>query len=327
MRRREFVTLVGSLFGAVAASPFAARAQEPGRIYRLGDVHLSPRNSTWNVALFDAVKSDGFIVGQNLIIDDAGFGLSGEKVAEHANALANTQVDVITAAGDPAVRAVHQATQSIPVLAIAEDMVGSGFVASLAEPGGNITRVSILSTELNGKRQEILLDALQRTKQMAILADTGSISPQQLQALQEAARARGVTPVVCAVSKPDEIAGAVDAAKKSGATALNVLASAMLFNSRQTILSRTANLRLPAIFQWPDMVDDGALIAYGPRIVQIFHDIMSRQLVKLLRGVKPADIPVEQPTQFALSVNLKTAKTIGVEIPQSILLRADEVIE
>lgn len=298
MRRREFVSLAGSLFGVVASSPFAARAQEPGRIYHLGDLHLSPRNAPWNVALFEAVKADGFIVGQNLIVDDAGFGLSSEKVAEHARALADSQVDVITAAGDPAVRAVHRATKSVPALAISEDLVGGGFVASLAEPKGNITGVSILSTDLNGKRQEILLDALQGTKQMAILADTESTSPQQLQAPQEAANARGVTPVVCAVSKPDEVAGAVDAAKKSGATALNVLASAMLFNSRQTILSRTAALRLPAIFQWPDTADEGALIAYGPSIVQMFRDIMSRRLVKLLRGVKPADIPVEQPTQY-----------------------------
>lgn len=130
------------------------------------------------------------------------------------------------------------------------------------------------------------------------------------------------------MSKPHEVAGAVDAAKKSGATALNVvLASAMLFNSRQTILSRTAALRLPAIFQWPDTADEGALMAYGPSIVQMFRDIMSRQLVKLLRGVKPADIPVEQRTQFTLTVNLKTAKAIGVEIPELVLLRADKVIE
>jgi len=146
MRRREFVSLAGSLFGVVASSPFAARAQEPGRIYHLGDLHLSPRNAPWNVALFEAVKGDGFIVGQNLIVDDAGFGLSSEKVAEHARALANSQVDVITAAGDPVVRAVPQATKSVPVLAISEDLVGGGFVASLAEPKGNITGVSILST-------------------------------------------------------------------------------------------------------------------------------------------------------------------------------------
>lgn len=125
-------------------------------------------------------EGDGFIVGQNLIVDDAGFGLSSEKVAEHARALANSQVDVITAAGDPAVRAVHEATKSVPVLAISEDLVGGGFVASLAEPKGNITGVSILSTDLNGKRQEMLLDALQGTKQMVILADTESTSPQQL---------------------------------------------------------------------------------------------------------------------------------------------------
>jgi len=277
--------------------------------------------------MFEAMKADGFIIGQNLIVDDAGYGLQVDELAEHAAAVVEGQVDVITAAGDPPVQAVQQATKSLPILAISEDLVGSGFVASLAEPKGNMTGVSILTTELNSKRQEILLEAVPGIDRMAILADVDSISPQHLLALQDAAHARGVTPLVFRVTKADEIAGAIDAAKASGATALNVLASALLCANRQIILARAAALRLPAVFQWPDMAAEGAFISYGPSIVQIFRDILSRQLVKLLSGVKPAEIPVEQPTKFELAVNLKTAKAIGVEISQPILLRADKVIE
>jgi putative ABC transport system substrate-binding protein len=183
LRRREFVSSAGALIAA-AAWPFAARAQEPGRVYRLGDLHLSQPNAPWNLALFEAVKSDGFIEGQNLIVDSARFGLRIDELAGHAAAVVKAQVDLIIATGDPPVRAAQQATKSIPILAIAEDMVGSGFVASLAEPKGNTTGVSLLSTELNGKRQEILIEALPAIKRMAILADTGSISPRQLQALR-----------------------------------------------------------------------------------------------------------------------------------------------
>jgi len=325
--RRDFVCSLAALAGAAAAWPFAAHAQEPGRIYRLGDLSLSPRNTPWTTALVDAVKADGFIGGQNLIVDDAGFGLRVDELPAHAAAVAKTQIDVIIATGDPPVRAAQQATESIPILAIAEDMVGSGFVASLAEPKGNTTGVSLLSTELNGKRQEILIEALPGIKQMAMLADTDSISPRQLQTLQDAGRSRGVQFSVHGVTKREEIEAAIDTAKNAGAQALNVLASTTLFNNREIILSRTAALHLPAIYQWPDLADEGGLIGYGPRLVQIYHDIMAHQLVKLLRGVRPADIPVEQPSKFQMWINLKVAKADGLTIPESLLLRADKVIE
>ena len=165
MRRREFITLVG---GSAAAWPLAVPAQEPGRVYRLGDLHLSPRTAPYNVALFDAVKAGGFIEGRNLVVDDAGFGLHVDQLGEHAAAVVTAQVDIIAAAGDSAVRAAQQATKSIPILGVAEDMVGSRFVASLAEPKGNTTGISLLSTELNGKRQEIFIEALPTIKRMAL---------------------------------------------------------------------------------------------------------------------------------------------------------------
>jgi len=206
-------------------------------------------------------------------------------------------------------------------------MVRSGFVASLAKPGGNTTGVSILATELDGKRQEILLEVVPGMRRMAALAHANDALPQQLQALQDAARARGVELSIYPVAKVEEIAGAIDAAKTSGAAALNVLASAMLYNNRRIILPRVAALGLPAIYQFPVVAEEGGLIGYGSSLEQIYRDVGARQLVKLLRGVKPAEIPVEQPTRFELVVNLKTAKTLGLTILESFLLRADKVIE
>jgi putative ABC transport system substrate-binding protein len=250
-----------------------------------------------------------------------------EQLAEHASAIVKAQVDVITCGGDPPVRAAQQATKEIPILGVAEDMVGSRFVASLAKPGGNTTGVSLLSSELDGKRQQILMETVPGAHRYAALADVNSSSPQRLQTLEQITRARGAELSIYRVAKSEEIASAVDAAKNSGAAALNVLASTLLNNNRQIILPRTAALALPAIYQWPTLAAEGALIGYGPRLERIYGDILSRQLVKLLRGVKPADIPVEQPTKFELAVNLKTANALGVTIPPALLSTADEVIE
>jgi putative tryptophan/tyrosine transport system substrate-binding protein len=323
MRRRQFITLLGG----VATWSLAAHAHEAGRTYRLGYLSLAPRNAPWNTVLFDALKLDGFIAGQNVTVDDRGFGLRVDQLAEHASAIVEAKVDVIICGGDPPARAAQQATKEIPILAVAEDMVGSRFVASLARPGGNMTGVSILSSELDGKRQEILTEAVPRARRYAALADVNSTSPQRLQALQEATRAHGAELSIYRVAKAEEIPDAINAAKSSGAAALNVLASALLFNNRQLILPRVAALALPAIYQWPAMAEDGGLIGYGPRLEQIYSDIVARQVAKVLRGAKLSDIPVEQPAHFELVINLRTAKAIGHEVPAGLVLRADEVIE
>jgi putative tryptophan/tyrosine transport system substrate-binding protein len=323
MRRRQFITLLG---GAATWS-LAAHAQESGRTYRLGVLSLAPRNAPWNTVLLDALKLDGFIAGQNLTVDDQGFSLRLDQLAEHASAIVEAKVDLIFCGGDPAVLAAQHATREIPIVANAEDMVGSGFVASLANPGGNTTGVSLLSSELDGKRQEILMEAVPRAHGYAALADVNSTSPQRLQTLQEATRAHGAELSIHRVAKAEEIGGAINAAKSSGAAALNVLASALLSNNRQFIVPRVAALALPSIYQWPTVAEEGGLIGYGPRLERMYGDIISRQLVKLLRAVKPADIPVEQPTKFELVVNLKTANALGLTVPEALLLRADEVIE
>jgi putative ABC transport system substrate-binding protein len=322
MRRRELL----GLLGAATLLPCAARAQESGRTYRLGSLQFSPRGAPWHVAFFDALRREGFVEGQNLIGDPDGYSLRVDQLAAHATELVNAKVDVIIAAGDANVRAAQQAAKTLPILAIAEDLVDSGFIASLAKPAGNTTGVSILTSDLNGKRQEILLEGVPGSR-IAALADANSISPQQLEDLNDAARVRGVALSIFLVMKEDEIPGALDAAKKSGAAALNVLASSLLFSARKTIIPQVAALRLPAIYQWPEITDEGGLIGYGPHITQIYGEIMSRQFAALLRGTKPADIPGEQPTKIDLAINLKTASALGITLPPAFVTRADNVIE
>ena len=323
MRRREFISLLG---GAVAW-PLAARGQQPGGIYRLGTLNLSPRSAPNHVAFYAELQRLGFIAGQNLVVDERGYGLHVEQLADHAAEIVKAQVDVINATGDLAIRAAQQATTTIPILAFTDDMLGSKFVSSLAKPGGNTTGVSIFGTELDGKRQEILIEAVPGLRRMAALADSNTNTPRQLQALQDAARARGVELSIYEVAKSNEIAAAIDAAKKADAAALNVLASPLFFADRQVIMERATALHLPAMYHWPEVAEQGGLLGYGPRLVLIYREILARQMVALLRGTKPGDIPVEQPTKFELVINLKTAKAIGLTIPESFLLRADELIE
>jgi putative tryptophan/tyrosine transport system substrate-binding protein len=162
---------------------------------------------------------------------------------------------------------------------------------------------------------------------MAAIADSINTDFSQLQALQDAARARNVELSIHRIARSEEIAAAIDAAKAWGAAALNVLASPVLFGNRQIVIQRVSALRLPAIYQFPEVVQDGGFVAYGPRLIQIFGELVTRQLAKILSGTKVADVPVEQPTKFDLAINLKTAKALGITIPESLLARADVVIE
>ena len=324
MKRREFITFLG---GIAAFTPLAASAQELGRTYRLGCLFPSPRDAPQMVAMFEELRRSGFIEGQNLTIEWRTYGQRIELVSEFAEELVKARVNVIVAGGDIGIRAAQQATTTIPIAGFSDDLLRSRLVNSLARPGGNITGISLLATELDGKRQEILMEAVPGLRRMAALADTKTTEPPQLQTLQDAARARGVELSMHWVAKPDEIAPAIDAAKTSMAAALNVLASPLLFANREVIIERAAALHLPAIYQWPEVAEQGGFIGYGPRIVQLFRDVLARQIVKILRGAKPEDLPVEQPTKFELVINLQTAKAIGHEVPAGLVLRADKVIE
>jgi putative tryptophan/tyrosine transport system substrate-binding protein len=324
MRRREFISLLG---GAAVAWPLAARAQEPGRIYRLGILFQGPRRLATNDAFFEGMRRYGFIEGQNLLDDPNGYELRTEQFAGHASEIVKQGVDLIVCVGDDAIRAAQQATKIIPILGGTEDMFGAGLVHSMAKPEGNTTGHSILSTELNGKRQEILIEFLPTARNMAALADAYTYPPERLQTLQELTRRRGVELSVNRVSKDEEITGAIDAAKNSGALALNVLSSPFMWVHRRIIRERVAALSLPTMYQFPEMAEEGGLIAYGTSIVQVWREIVPRQAAALLRGAKVADVPVEQPSKFDLVINLKAAKALGLSIPEAFLLRADQVIE
>lgn len=323
MRRRGLILGLGS---ALAAPAVFAWAQERGRVYRLGNLFSAPRDAPHHTALRNELRRAGFIEGHNLWVDSGGYGLSGEGFDEHAAALAKTGVDVILAGGDAAVRAAQRATAETPILALTDDLLGQGFVRSLAKPGGNTTGVTILAAELDGKRQAILVEAVPGVRHIALLAD-GQSSSAHLKSLQDEGHTQGAEASVHVAVRAEDISSAIEAAYSAGAKVLNVLASSLLFNNRTIMFERLAALRLPAIFQWPEMAAQGGFIGYGPSIVQLYRDIQSRQLLRLLAGTKPGDLPIEQPTTFGLAINLKIAKALDLAVPPTLLAQADEVIE
>jgi putative tryptophan/tyrosine transport system substrate-binding protein len=320
VRRREFITLLG---GAAAAWPLAARAQ-PDRTWRIGV--LAPLPATVFAPFFSELRQLGFIEGQTLAVDRRGFDARYDQLSAIAAELMKAGPEVLLCGGDAAIRAAQTATSNLPIVAITDDMVGAGLVRSLARPGGNTTGVSILAADLDGKRQEVLLEFLPGVRHLAALSDAQNNTPAQLQTLLDAARARGVELSIHRVERKEDIGLAIGAAKAGGAEALNVLASPLLHGNRHAIFTRTTELHLPAIYQWPETAQEGGLLAYGPRLTEVFRQL-ARQLGKVFHGANPADLPIEQPTKFELVVNLRTAKAIGLDVPPTLLARADEVIE
>jgi len=322
MKRRAFLKTVA---GAAFTWPFVARGQETGRVYRLA--MLGGGRSAATDAILETLRRRGFVEGENLKVEHRGFAQHVDLIPQYATELVQANPDVIFATGDAAIRAMQKLTSTIPLLGVTEDMVGSGFVSSLAHPEGNTTGVSLLSAELDIKRQQILIDAAPGLRVMAALVDTNSTQASHLLAMQAEASARNIELVLLRVSKSEEIGPAIDAAKAARAAALNVLASPMLFGNRLEIMQRAASASLPSIYQFADMAAEGGFAAYGPTLASVFGDTLGRQMVKLLRGAKPFDLPVEQPARFDLVINLRVAKTIGLEVPSTLLARADDVIE
>ena len=323
MRRREFITLVGS---AIVALPLTALAQKEGRTYRLGCLSPHPRDIPFNVLFFDKLRRAGFIERQNLSIDYRAFAAHLDLISQYAAELVLAQPDVIYAASDAAVHAVQQATNSIPIVGIAGDMVGERLVESFARPNGNTTGISIFSRELDGKRQDILIEAVPGIRRMAALADPRIPTETNARALQEAARAKNVELSIYRITRAEEIVATIDEAEASGARALNVFSSSMLDGNVPLIIERVAALRLPAMYQWAYWAEIGGFIGYGPSLDQL-ADRTARFAVSLLRGTMPADMPVEQPTKFELVINLKTSMAMGMTVPAALLARADKVIE
>jgi ABC-type uncharacterized transport system substrate-binding protein len=321
MRRRQFVISIGA---AALAALHPARAQQPDRRYRLGFVVQSQR-AVYS-PLFDELRRRGFVEDANLSVNPQGFGLRLQELEAVAVGVAKTNPDAIYCGGDAACRAVQLATTAVPIVVIADDVLRTHLVASLAHPSGNITGLTILATELDGKRLEILSETVPGIKRMGALVDPGTTAAEQLQALMVAARARGITLSIHRAATPQEIAPAIEEARAAGAQALNVLASPLINPNRALLIERTTAARLPAIHQWPEHAEEGALAGYGPRLTSLFRQA-GELLARVLKGEKPADIPVEQPSKLELVINLKTAKALGLAVPISILTRADKVIE
>ena len=279
--------------------------------------------------MFDELRLHGFVEGKNLVVIP-GFESTDENLAEQAAALLKAAPDAIVAGPAPPLRALQALTRTVPLIGMSEDMVDEGLVPSFARPGGNITGISLLSPELDGKRQDILIEAVPGAQRIAAMADSRSTPPFHLEALQHAARSRGVELKIFGVNGPDEIASSIEAAKASGARGLNFLATPLFSlpgtSNNAIVMERIAAVRLPAIFQWPETAEAGALLGYGPRYSEMYRQ-RARIVVKILNGAKPADLPIEQPDRFQLVINLKAAKALGHDVPAGLVLRADEVIE
>jgi putative ABC transport system substrate-binding protein len=277
LRRRELLTLLGG----AAAWPLAARAQQSDHTYRLGFLIPTARETPAVAAFFDELRLNGFIEGQNLTVVPGGFDVRNEELAERAAALVKAAPDAIIAGPELPLHALLEVTRTVPLIGIAEDMVAAGLAASLARPGGNITGISLLSPELDGKRQDILMEAVPGARRMAVLADANVTPAQHLQALKDAASQRGVELSVFGVARPEEIVPAIDGAKASGAEAINFLATPLFSvpGSRNNgiVMERVGELRLPAIYQWPETAEQGGLMDYGPRFTQVY-----RQRARLL---------------------------------------------
>jgi putative tryptophan/tyrosine transport system substrate-binding protein len=321
MRRREFLGLVGS----VAGWPVAARAQDKDRVQRIGVLRFNPRHGkeTFAEPFRQYMQAVGWEERRNVHYDFVWADGLIDQLPILAAELVARNVDLIVAFGDLGIRAAQRATPSIPIVGLTDDLVGSGLAASLARPGGNTTGVSILASELDVKRLEVLCEFVPKAKRIAILIDPTTISTRPQ--LEQAAHRLSVEIVPFEAQSSEQIAGALDA-MEGGLDAVNVLASPILNNSRSMIIDRLRQARLPAIYQWPECAEEGGLLAYGPRNLLAYRHVVSL-VDKILRGRRPVDLPIEQPSKLELVVNLKTATAIGLTISSSLLLRADQVIE
>ena len=323
MRRRDFIC---ALLGTLA--PNDVWGQTSGRVYRVGSLQTAPVSAPHHLAFFEELERAGFVAGKNLEKDVAGYGLRQEQFADHAAELVKAGADAVICAGDLAIRSLQKLTNTIPIVGVTEDMLEAGLVGSLNRPDGNTTGISILAAELDGKRQQLLLEMIPSLKRIALLVDTNNLSTTHIAKLEASARKAGVATSIHRVGRVEEIAGAIYEAKSGQAeVALNVLATPLFFNNRALIFAKVAEIDLPAIYQWPEMAEAGGLAAYGPRIVTIYRTQVSRQVIKILRGTPVAEVPVEQPTAFELVVNLRTAKSSKVDLAPAFVARADKVIE
>jgi putative ABC transport system substrate-binding protein len=316
--------------GIALATWRPARAQESGRQYKLGYLVQPPRSffleGKPGAPMFDELRRHGFVEGRNLVIGSRGFGTPVERLDAVAAEIAQTRPDAIYCGGVAACRAMKRATNTIPVIAASDDMVRDGIVPSLAHPGGNITGISILATELDGKRLALLVELVGRKARTAALVDPTTTAAAQVKVLGREARALRVALSMYQASRAEDIEAVIDRARADGAEALDVLASALFNAHHASIIAHANRVGMPAMYQWPEYAREGGLAGYGPRFSALMRQ-SAGLLVRVLKGERPADIPVEQPVQIELAINLRTAKALGLRVSQVLLERADEVIE
>ncbi len=326
MNRRAFVTGLG----AVLAAPLAAEAQQTGTVYRIGYLTVPGRESAHGVAdTFElALRDLGWINGKNVVLDYRFANNDMERLTSFAFELVRSRPDVIVAGANAAVLALKSETQTIPiVMFLAADPVSSGLVASFARPGGNVTGLTVTTgPELNGKQLQLLKSAFPKISRVAVVVNRAS--PAYTGALREigiATQALGLRQQIVEIRGPEEFEDAF-ATLARRADAIFVPADSMFYQYRVSLAQLAAKTRLPAMWGLREQAEAGGLMAYATDL----HDLGRRAAIfvdKILKGAKPSDIPVEQPTKFELVINLKTAKALGLTIPPSLLLRADQVIE
>ena len=327
MNRRD--TVLALL--ALGAAPLAVQAQQAGKVYRigvLGNLHSTPESLPLWDALRQGLREYGWVEGQNLLIEYRWAEGKFERFPELAAELVRLNVDLIFAPSSIYVEAARKATLKIPIVfANHSDPVGSGHVASLRRPGGNITGLATLQTQISGKGVEILKEAVPGATRFAVLwhPATPSNGP-GLKAAEAAGPLLGVRIQSLAVRTPDDFEGAFAAMRREHADALVVIAAGIFFAARDRLTALALKHRLPTMFGAREHADAGGMLAYGANYADLFRR-SAAYVDKILKGASPADLPVEQATKFELAINLKTAKALGLTIPQSVLLRADKVIE
>jgi ABC-type uncharacterized transport system substrate-binding protein len=329
VERRAFLAGTGAI---LLATPLAAQAQQAGKIARIGYLTTNlAANPQQREAFLQGLRDLGYIESRNLVIEYRSAEGNLDRFPGLAAELVALKVEVIVAASTPPALAAKRATSTIPVVfAAAADAVASGLVTSLAHPGGNVTGLSFLAPELVGKCLEQLKQAVPRVSRVAVLSHPGALGERterdMLKRAEVTARGLGVRLQFLEARRPDDFDKAFSEMNKGRAGALTVLTSIMLFDERRRLVDLATKNRLPAVYPWREAVDAGGLMAYGANLNDLYRRAAT-YVDKILKGAKPADLPVEQPTKFELVINLKTAKALGLTIPPSLLQRADQVIE
>ncbi len=326
--RRDFITLLGGAVAGVTV-PLAVRAQPAGKLPTIGylGANTAPAQSRWTAAFVQRLRELHWIEGRTVAIEYRWAEGRSERYAEIVAELVRLKVDVILTSGNAPSVVAKRATEVIPVVfAAAADPVGTGLVASLARPSGNVTGLSLQHTDLAGKRLELLREVVPNLRQVAIMANIGTPSAVlEMAEVQVAARTLGLEVVMREIRQAEDIAPAFEGLK-AGVDALYVVGDPLVTTNRISINTMAAAARLPTMHAFREYVQAAGLMSYGANFPDLFRRA-GDYVDKILRGAKPADLPVEQPTKFDLVINLKTAKALGLTIPEAFLLRADEVIE